>query len=350
MPFIATRDLIAANPVNLIIRDVLQPGETAFDVGAFSGWLTAIMSRLVGPLGTVVAFEADPRNVEECRAYLQQLGASNYTLVHAAVCEKITSIAFYSHKSFGQVSSLTPRSGDDFVAIEVPALSLDSYIQANKLEPRLIKVDIEGSEIRVLEGISDYLRRRSPVLVLEQQPHDKACAEFLQRLGYIGFDTADYRRFNDRVYSPEAAICDIVYFRPSPAGPLHAANFETSKIAVEINSPVMERSADGNTITSRPIPLEPGRYVLESSFTPGAGYGTIRQSVKANGRALANDDGDKQWIWGSYRCVPFHIHQPSAVTLEYVAFDPGALDGLACTGIMVRKFPLLDRPLKINEI
>jgi len=58
---------------------------------------------------------------------------------------------------------------------EVPALPLDTWVEDNPL-PRLdlIKLDVEGAEVRVIRGADATLRHHRPVLVVEYNP---ACAE-----------------------------------------------------------------------------------------------------------------------------------------------------------------------------
>jgi hypothetical protein len=43
------------------LRDLIKPGQTAFDVGANFGFLSVAMSRRAGPRGAVCAFEANPQ-------------------------------------------------------------------------------------------------------------------------------------------------------------------------------------------------------------------------------------------------------------------------------------------------
>jgi hypothetical protein len=44
-----------------------QPGETAIHIGAGTGYYTAILARLVGPQGKVLAYEIEPAYGESCR-------------------------------------------------------------------------------------------------------------------------------------------------------------------------------------------------------------------------------------------------------------------------------------------
>jgi FkbM family methyltransferase len=347
--FTPTRALLASNAVNLVIRDLLNPGDFAFDVGAYSGWLTALMSRLVGPTGRIVSFEADFENLEKCQRYLQQQCSTNYTLVYAAICDMVGTAQLFTYPKDRQVSTLEPtRISKDHTPIEVPALTLDAYIRENDFFPVLLKVDVEGSELRVLEGAVEYIAWRHPILILEQQPHDKRCAQFLEKFGYIGIDAADYQPFNEREYPPEAAVADVLYFCPGHSARLDLQKFHS--IPVGEFQPKMYNSADGAAMQSGPIELDAGRYALESDFMPGPGNEQMRQSIKVSGQPIAMNGAGKRWLWRSFRRIPFHLYEPAAVTLEYRAIKPGALDGLTCNGIKINVFPGLQRSPKINEI
>lgn len=50
---------------DLAIRDYCRPGDVVFDVGSNAGGLALMMSRLVGPRGIVLAFEASPRIIDK---------------------------------------------------------------------------------------------------------------------------------------------------------------------------------------------------------------------------------------------------------------------------------------------
>ena len=54
-----------------------RPGDRVLDVGAGSGWTTAILAALVGPQGQVIGVELEPRLVEFARANLERYGAPN---------------------------------------------------------------------------------------------------------------------------------------------------------------------------------------------------------------------------------------------------------------------------------
>jgi hypothetical protein len=48
-----------------------------------------------------------------------------------------------------------------------PSRTIDAYVAARGLHPRLVKVDVEGAEPFVLTGMAETLHHHRPVVVLE---------------------------------------------------------------------------------------------------------------------------------------------------------------------------------------
>lgn len=77
-----------------------------------------------------------------------------------------------------------PTAGDfGVVEQEVEVRRLDDL----RLEPGFVKVDVEGSELPVLRGLADTLRRHRPVLLVERTEQDSAIRGFLRGFGYEAY-------------------------------------------------------------------------------------------------------------------------------------------------------------------
>jgi hypothetical protein len=80
--------------------------------------------------------------------------------------------------------------------ISVPARRLDDIVQRENLQPAVIKIDVEGAELKVLRGAADTLRRLRPLVVMEYLAPDRhntahrEAAALLRELGYASYAPA----------------------------------------------------------------------------------------------------------------------------------------------------------------
>jgi hypothetical protein len=72
---------------------------------------------------------------------------------------------------------------DDFSGIETTAITLDT---AGLDLPDMIKIDVEGSELQVLQGCEKIIQQKCPVIFYEAHESDqlREIYEFLEPMGY----------------------------------------------------------------------------------------------------------------------------------------------------------------------
>jgi FkbM family methyltransferase len=161
-----------------LLRRFLREGDTFFDVGANLGYYTCTAARVCGPSGQVHAFEPQARMVAHLRESLRLNGfAAGARVCHAAVSARHggTIPLFFAQDPLQQTSVpslfqhewLAGGSRED-----VPAVSLDGYIRDHGIaRVDLVKLDVEGAELMVLEGLRDTLAHIPPeALVIEVLP------------------------------------------------------------------------------------------------------------------------------------------------------------------------------------
>jgi FkbM family methyltransferase len=172
------------------LQDHLRVGDTCLDVGGHVGYLAVIMARLVGPSGRVVAFEPVPGTFEALRANVRLNELHNVALECTAVGESDGIISLYCDGN--QELSWTPSvaaysvTGNCPTKISVPVLSLDCYLAKTALRPNLVKIDVEGAELAVLQGARRMLLECRPVLLIEihGEQHRAEVLRLLEGCGY----------------------------------------------------------------------------------------------------------------------------------------------------------------------
>lgn len=147
-----------------------------FDIGANTG-VYALVAKTINPDAKVYAFEPHPLFFEVLQ---KNIKLNNYE------------IKSYKNavSNFDGKISIDDYSGNS-PSISVEAISLDTFIERNKLERiDLLKIDVETHEPQVLEGFLKYLSQFKPTFLIEILNND--VAEFV----YNVVSKYEYMYFN----------------------------------------------------------------------------------------------------------------------------------------------------------
>lgn len=169
----------------------LSDGMTVLDLGAYSGLTAILFSLAVGAGGTVVAVEADGRNIECIKrnfANFHKYANGTLLLSEGAVWDHDQGLAFSSEGNMGSsASNIVGRNRGSVT--NVPSFTLSSLSRMTNLtRVDFVKCDVEGAE-RVIFKDRQFFARFSPRIVIE--PHivegastAAACISELRRHGY----------------------------------------------------------------------------------------------------------------------------------------------------------------------
>lgn len=163
--------------VTAALRRLLRPGDTFLDIGANIGYHSLTAAGLVGDAGRVIAVEMSPVNCAMLRASAAANELHNILVQQTAVAETATQLSF----------CLPERTGNGFIAdnllhhvhsnpdyfgqvMAVQAVTVDSLIPPGQ-RINVMKIDIEGSEMRAFRGMTRLLTEQRPVILLEYFPH-----------------------------------------------------------------------------------------------------------------------------------------------------------------------------------
>lgn len=190
----------------LLAMQLLAKGKEgiAIDVGANIGNHTIFFSKI---FPQVIAFEPAPRNCWILKANLHLNRISNVTLVEKGLGAKEeflllgnddpenTNNGFslepvgYS-QTLGNSRQIEVVRGDD----ELETLGVECEIA-------IIKVDVEGFEPRVLQGLEKTILKHHPIIFWEAFTHETAntSVEILQAMGYRYFYHITTNKFDNRL-------------------------------------------------------------------------------------------------------------------------------------------------------
>jgi FkbM family methyltransferase len=149
-----------------ILSRLVKPGDVVVDVGANIGYYSLLFSKLVGPKGKVVAIEALPKLAQILSRNLERNSATNVRVVNAAAGEPGSVVLYEAPRS--NIGMTTTRADRGFPeAATVQALPLEWILSNDEAaHTRLIKIDIEGGEVPVVERLLDTLALYSPELAV----------------------------------------------------------------------------------------------------------------------------------------------------------------------------------------
>ena len=149
--------------VQRVLEERLRPGMTFYDVGANAGFFSLLGARLVGPTGRVVSFEPHPLTASILAKQMAFNGKSNVRICVKAVTEMCGTARLDDEKPAVMASIMNTSSQRTIV---VPVTTLDWEVSRHP-PPDLIKIDVEGAEMRVLRGAEALLTTRRPDLLVE---------------------------------------------------------------------------------------------------------------------------------------------------------------------------------------
>jgi FkbM family methyltransferase len=152
---------------------VVKPGDIIVDAGANTGYYTLIGSRLVGEKGKVYAFEPEPANFELLQKNVRLNGLGNVVLERKALSNRNGTVQlFIAGTNKGDHRIYQPK-GESRPAIDVEAVRLDEYFKDQERAIAFLKMDTQGAEGLILEGMTGLLEGRShrPTIFMEFWPH-----------------------------------------------------------------------------------------------------------------------------------------------------------------------------------
>lgn len=159
----------------------LGPGDWAVDVGANIGHYTKRFSDIVGAVGRVFALEPVPVTFDLLASNVARFAHSNVTLLNVAASDSTQVLGMVvpsfetGLKDYYSAQLTATNEGLKVVTMPLDSLGLEGPV-------RLLKIDAEGHDDRVIAGASALIERCRPTIIVESAT--ATAAEFLKETGY----------------------------------------------------------------------------------------------------------------------------------------------------------------------
>lgn len=163
---------------------VLKGGDVFFDIGANVGYYTILGARSVGSGGKVFAFEPVIRNVVYLHKHAVLNRLDNVTIIPAACSDTLSIEAFCTGSTYAEGHLV---DGESMINVyPVLTIAVDQLVKWLGVFPNVMKIDVEGSELMVLNGASETIQQARPVIFLSTHSDTLRtdCLDFLKRKGY----------------------------------------------------------------------------------------------------------------------------------------------------------------------
>jgi FkbM family methyltransferase len=144
------------------VKQMIKPGDIAFECGTHHGLTAMLLSKWVGTEGKIVTFEINPHNAAIARQNIELNNIKNIILEEKGLGSHKSSQKIFNKSN----SSVTPANRISFGWLknfiygtnEVGIITLDDYVATQSTSPTFLKIDVEGYESEVLKGATKILK------------------------------------------------------------------------------------------------------------------------------------------------------------------------------------------------
>lgn len=155
-----------------LLLSLLGPGDVFLDVGANIGYFSVIAASLVGDAGSVFAFEPGPGNYRllEASASLNELAGRIHAVEAGLAAGAGDARLYLSEDNLGDHQIFATDESRDSTAIQL--LNGSDYLGSRLERIDLLKIDTQGSEYSVVEGLMPLIRGlpETPAILVELTP------------------------------------------------------------------------------------------------------------------------------------------------------------------------------------
>jgi FkbM family methyltransferase len=161
----------------------LEPDDTVFETGSYMGATTQIAAEQAKQ---VYAIEPSPRNINCLKYNLQDY--KNVKIIECAAWNEETDLEMNYGTIPSKDSLFTPLYGSNNMKVSVPATTIAEIANQNNVSDiDFLKVEAEGAEPEIIQGIKDIIVRKIAVDCGPErngEPVEEEVEKLLSEMGY----------------------------------------------------------------------------------------------------------------------------------------------------------------------
>jgi FkbM family methyltransferase len=174
------------------MTETIAPGAVIVDVGANVGYYTLLAARLVGPAGRVVAFEPNPAVRSRLERHVRLNRVQSVVQVYGVALAngEAGEVELFVPPAAAEsgIASLTlspALAARGATAVHVRTQRFDDWLEKTPLAPiAVMKIDVEGGEMGVIDGMRGLLATRPPAAIVCETTWDGPAHRRLCEAGY----------------------------------------------------------------------------------------------------------------------------------------------------------------------
>lgn len=151
------------------LKSVFRDGDVFFDIGANLGWYSLVLGRKC-PRSQVYAFEPIPATVEVLEKNIRLNQLENIEPIGMGLFNKEDELSFLFAPDVSGATSLKLTGQSRGVAtiqnVVCKTTTLDAFCGSRGVIPSLLKIDVEGAELMVVQGGEKTLEH-TPIILME---------------------------------------------------------------------------------------------------------------------------------------------------------------------------------------
>lgn len=155
-----------------LFKKIIKAGDVIIDIGANIGYFTLLAAKLSGPTGKVLAFEPDSEIFQILQKNIRLNHHKNVTLVAQALSNWTGYTQLYISETNRGDNRIYQHDGAQRT-IRIKVTTLDRYLekmktQINLSKISLIKIDIQGAELKALKGMKNLLQLNNNLKIITE--------------------------------------------------------------------------------------------------------------------------------------------------------------------------------------